>query len=1019
MKKSFLLGGLLACLGGLASAQGVVISQVYGGGGNSGAALTNDFVEVFNASAQPVSLAGWSLQYASSTGSSWQVTPLGGVTLQPGQYYLVQQAMGAGGSTPLPAPDATGTTAMSATAGKVALLSTTAALSGAAPASPAIVDLVGFGAAGIFEGSAGAPTLSNTTAALRAGGGCTDSNDNRADFASGAPSPRNRAAAFNVCDGPPVNAPIVTSCPALSLAAGSPGRVALGASDADGIVGSAALAGSVPAGISLGELSAAMGVGGSAGADLLVAANTAVGSYAIEVRWGNDQAQTATCTVLVNVASLTRIPTIQGRGATSPLAGMRVTTEGVVTQITNNGFFIQDASGDGDESTSDGLFVFNGTSAKPAIGQRVQLAGAVTEFNTGAAGNAVTTANPLTQLSGVAGLTVVGNGPAIAPVTVGLPETGGAALERYEGMLVTISGPVTVSQNFFLGRFGQMTVSVGGRLENPTNAERPGPQALAVAEQNARRSLLLDDASSQQNPNPIPYIGSDNTVRAGDTTPSLTGVLDYGLATASTSGIASYRLQPTVRPVFTRSNPRTAAPDDVGGNLKVASFNVLNFFTTFTDGSTADGQSGQGCMLGASTSAGNCRGASNAAEFERQRAKIVEAMVAIDADVLGLIEIQNNGTVAAQNLVDALNARLGTAAYAVVPDPAQGTGTDAIKQALIYKPARLSLAGAALSDTDPVHSRPPLAQTFAAPNGERFTVVVNHFKSKGCGEASGADLDQGDLQGCYNAARTAQAQALARFVTALQAVADSDDVLVIGDLNAYAKEDPIAVLAEAGLVDEVARDDAFGYSFVFDGAAGRLDHALATASLSEKVERALLWHINADEPSVIDYNTEFKPQDLYAPNSFRSSDHDPVVVGLNLVKTIEGTRKRNRIVGTPGDDVIIGGPGPDLLTGGAGNDVFVYYELGRGLDLITDFMPGADRIDLSGLLSRLGSGGSDAVAAGDVRLFGTGVGTLVLVDTNRHDRRGKARGKHGGLRPLVLLRGVDIMSLQPIRDFLF
>ncbi len=1015
MNKSILLAGLLTFGSGLTCAQGVVISQVYGGGGNSGAVLTSDFIELFNASAQPVDLSGWSLQYASAAGSSWQVTPLGGVSLQPGQYYLVQQATGAGGSTALPSPDAVGTIAMSATAGKVALLSTTAALTGASPASQALVDLVGFGSAGFFEGSAAAPTLGNTSAALRATGGCTDTDDNRADFASAAPSPRNRGSALQACGGPPANAPILTTCPALNLAAGSGGRVALGASDADGVVDGVSLDGSAPAGISLGELTPATGIGGSAGVELHVAASTAAGSYAVPVRWSNDQAQTSSCTVQVNVDSLTRIPTIQGRTATSPLVGQRVSTEGVVTRLTNNGFFLQDAAGDGDATTSDGLFVFNGASAKPLVGQRVRLTGTVTEFNTGAANNTVTAANPLTQLSGVSGFSVVGAGPAIAPVSVALPEMGGAALERYEGMLVTIPGPVTVSQNFFLGRYGQMTMSVGGRLENPTNRFPPGPQALALAEENARRSLLLDDGSSQQNPDPIPYIGADATVRAGDTTASLTGVLDYGLATASSTGIASYRLQPTVTPTFTRSNPRMAAPDNVGGNLKVASFNVLNFFTTFTDGSTADGQAGQGCSLGGSVAAGNCRGASNAGEFQRQRAKIVEAMVAIDADVLGLIEIQNNGEVAAQNLVAALNARLGTTTYAVLPEPQGGTGTDAIKQAMIYKPARLQPVGPAISDTDPVHNRPPLAQTFAAANGERFTLVVNHFKSKGCGDAAGADLDQGDLQGCFNATRIAQAQALNRFVMALQAAADTDDVLVIGDLNAYAKEDPVTVLAAAGLVDEIARDNDFGYSFVFDGAAGRLDHALATPSLSAKVERALEWHINADEPSVIDYNTEFKPQDLYAPNAYRSSDHDPVVVGLRLLNTIDGTRKRDRIVGTAGDDVITGGPGPDLLTGGEGSDVFVYTALGKGLDLITDFTPGSDRLDLRALLD--GSGGAtDPVAAGQVRLFGTGVGTLVLIETDRRDASGKGRDERSSYRPLVLLKGVKASSLLAGRD---
>src|ERR1043165_1855290 len=176
----------------------IVISQVYGGGGNGGATYTNDFIELLNVSSTTVSVAGWSVQYASSTGSTWQVTALSG-SLAPGQYYLVREAAGSGGTVSLPTPDASGGIAMSATTGKVALVSATTALSGTCPTSASIVDLVGYGSANCVEGAGGAPALANATAALRANNGCTDSGNNAADFTSGSPNPRNSASALNPC----------------------------------------------------------------------------------------------------------------------------------------------------------------------------------------------------------------------------------------------------------------------------------------------------------------------------------------------------------------------------------------------------------------------------------------------------------------------------------------------------------------------------------------------------------------------------------------------------------------------------------------------------------------------------------------------------------------------------------------------------------------------------------------------------------------------------------------------------
>jgi uncharacterized protein len=725
------------------------------------------------------------------------------------------------------------------------------------------------------------------------------------------------------------------------------------------------------------------------------------------------------------IAADTAIYTLQGSGATSPFVGQIVTTTGVVTKLNNNGFFIQDLVGDGDPATSDGLFVFS-SSFTPAVGSLVRVAGTLVEFNTGAASNSDTAGKPLTELSSVSAVTVLGTGYVLAPTPLTLPLAEGDSLERFEGMLVQISGPLTVQQNFFQSRYGQLTLGAGGRNENPTNRFRPGAQAQALAAQQARGRVLLDDGSSAQNRNPTPYAGANGLPRAGDSVGGVTGVIDFGLATASTAGAGLYRIHPTEAPFFSTVNPRPASAPSPGGNVRLASMNVLNFFTTFTNGSTASGQTGQGCTLGSSTAASNCRGANNLAEFNRQRDKIVRALAGIDADAVGLMEIQNNGSVAVQNLVDALNGFVGAGRYAAVPDPAAGTGTgtDAIKVAMIYKPARLTPAGAAASDTAAVNNRPPLAQTFAAANGERLTLVVNHLKSKGsCPAADDPDapgnVDAGDGQGCWNLLRLQQAQQLRTFVAQLQSNSGSNDVLLVGDMNAYAQEDPIFDLTSSGYVDQIGRFNSFGYSYVFDGTAGRLDHAISTATLSPKVAGATHWHIDADESVAQDYNLEFKqpacatcaPDPFDGTLPFRASDHDPALVGLNLYKTVNGSAGRDVLVGTPGDDILIGGLGADTLTGGAGSNRFAYTSMRDAGDTVTDFVPGKDLIDLRTLLAGLGYSGTDAVADGFVRFSAVAGGTSVQVDTD-----GPAGG--AAFRPLLTLNGVSPASLLPGRDLL-
>ena len=915
-----------------ASTSGVVISQVYGGNGN---AYASDYVELFNAGASAVAIDGWSIQYGSATGTgnfaSNGVTALSG-TLQPGQHYLVQLATTTGPA--LPAADATGTTNLSGSAGKVLLANVSAGLAcngSSTPCSAAqlaqIVDLVGYGSSATYAEGSPAPAPSSTTAIVRANGGCTDSNNNAGDFAVGTPVPRNSLVAPVPCSGnttpPPPPPP-----PAPPTAA---------------------------------------------------------------------------------------IWQIQGSGATSPYAGQAVTTTGVVTKVDNNGFFMQDLTGDGNPATSDGIFAFTGSAPAVSVGQMVQVSATVQEFNVGAATNADTAAHKVTELGSITGITVTGSGYTIAPVQLQFPLPSQDAMEAYEGMLVTISGPLTVQQNYFLGRFGELTLGAGGRLWTPTNLYRPGAQAQALNSDNIRRTILLDDGSSLQNPNPTPYLAPDNTVRAGDTVASVTGVVDYGLTTSAATDPGAYKIHPTQAVTFTRANPRTTMADDVGGNLRVGSANVENFFTTLDDGTN---------KCPPSNTADDCRGANNAAEFTRQRTKVVEELVGLNADAVALMELQNNGATAIQNLVDALNARLGATVYARVPFAATGGGTDAIQVGMIYKPSRLSLVGAALSDTAAINNRAPMAQTFAALNGEKFTLVANHLKSKGCSDfaAGPGDADSGDGQGCFNARRVQQVDELRAFVAQVQSSSGVADTLLVGDFNAYAKEDPIADLTSNGFVDQIGRfldvpgANSYGYSYVFNGTSGRLDHAIASNTLSPKVTGVTEWHINADEPLVIDYNQEFKQPacascgpDYYTPTPYRASDHDPIVLGLNLVHVVNGTAGADVIVGTPGDDVITGGAGADRLTGNGGRDVFVYTSMRDAADTITDFTPGDDRLDLSALLASIGASPATAWANSVVTLAASGNNTVVLVDTD--GKSGPALG-----RPLVTLLNVSPANVDPVRD---
>jgi predicted extracellular nuclease len=579
---------------------------------------------------------------------------------------------------------------------------------------------------------------------------------------------------------------------------------------------------------------------------------------------------------LTCAAEATFVSSIQGNGSASPLDGSKVVVEGIVTsdlQDTSEmrGFFLQeeDADADADSTTSEGVFVYY-TSSEVNVGDAVRVEASVDEYY------------GLTQLTDVLNLVICSTGNVLpATTSVSLPLDSADGFEAVEGMLVGFSNQLTVNEVYNLGRYGEFLASNGRRFI-PTDIAAPGPEADAVHAANDLNLIIVEDGIRYQNPEPVvfpaPGLDAYNTLRVGNTVDNLVGIMNYAFG--------AYKLIPTSAPTFNNDNPRADAPEAVEeSSLRLASFNVLNFFN------------GDGIGGGFPTP----RGADDAYELERQTAKLVAAINTIDADVVGLMEIENDGFdefSAIAELTNALNAELAAEDQYVYVDANVATiGDDAIAVGIIYRPSVVSLAGSSavlssanspLNDSgEPLFvddlNRPALAQSFThVSSGDVMTVVVNHLKSKGSSNCdTRSDCDEG--QGAYNIARTNAAEALAIWLAGSPTGVVDSDIMIMGDLNAYSKEDPISMLMENGYT--LIKADG-GYSYVFSGETGSLDHALASSSLLAKVINVQDWHINTDEPRILDYNTEFKSetqiQSMFAPTPFRSSDHDPVIIDFEF-----------------------------------------------------------------------------------------------------------------------------------------
>lgn len=869
-----------------AGTSGIVISQIYGGGGNSGSTFKNDFIELFNADGVTVNLNGWSVQYASAAGSTWQVTPLSG-SLAPGQYFLIQEAQGAGGTTNLPAPNAIGTIAMSAGAGKVALVASTVALSGSCPTGGAIVDFVGYGTgsggASCFEGTAAAPTLNNTTADFRRNSGLQDTDNNNADFVTGTPNPR--------------NTPVGTTNPT-GAGSASPASVIQGGTTLLTIL---VTPGANPTSTGLtvtGDLSS---IGGSAtqaftdagnntfSFSAVVDATTTPGSKTLPISISDAEGRSgsATITLAVTTAPLNlSIHDIQGSGDFSPYAGRLVSTTGIVTGVKSNGFFIQnpDSAVDDDPNTSEGVFAF--TSTRPpsaiAVGNMVQVTGTVADFIPGSDPGSP----PTTEISGSPSVSLISTGnPLPTPVTLTIADTDPAGpisqLEKYEGMRVhvdalTVTGPTGGS----LSEANATSTSNGvfyGVLPGIARPFRePGvqlPELLpGIPTYDSNPEVIRVDTGGQ--------IGSTKLdVTTGATVTSLTGPLDFAFR--------SYAIltDPDSGATASGNVSATPVPAAAADELTIANFNMERFYDTVNDPATSD------VALTATAFANRLN-----------KASLAIRNVLNTPDIIGIEEMENLSTL--QALADKINSD-AVAAGETSPNYqaflSEGNDIGGIDVALLIKDTinviSVEQVGKDTTFIQPdgtaalLNDRPPLVLTATAsqPGSDTslpFTLVVNHLRS-----LSGVDDPVDGPR--VRAKRQAEAEFLANLLQSHQAA--GENVISVCDCNAYEFSDGyVDVLgtilghptpagqvlnASPDLVDPDFTDLVTTlphnqqYSYVFDGSAQMLDHIVVNPSMLSSLSRFAYARNDADFPEVF-RNDPNRPE--------RLSDHDMPVAYFTL-----------------------------------------------------------------------------------------------------------------------------------------
>jgi predicted extracellular nuclease len=883
----------------------IVISQVYGGGGNAGSVYTNDFIELHNVSNAPVSVAGWSVQYASATGTSWAVTQLTG-SIAAGGYYLVQEAQGTGGTTPLPTPDATGNIAMSGTNGKVALSNATVALTGTCPTAT-VVDFIGYGTVNCMEGTSAAPVLTNTTADIRAGNGCTDTDQNGSDFSTGSPTPRNSVAAAVSCGGG-------GSTPPSGSGLATPNAVLAGANT---LLTETVTPGTNPASTGITVTGNLTSIGGSAtqqffddathgdvtGGDNIfsfqatVAGGTSAGPKSLPITVADAQARSSNnnISLTINLPPVA-VHDIQGNGNQSPFVGQLVTTSGIVTGVKSNGFFLQtpDAQADPDPQTSEGVFVFTSSTppAAAALGNAVSVTATVQEFIP----SADVSSPPATELI-TPSVTLLSTGnplPAAIPITAADTTTTGPIeqLERFEGMRVSVAsltvsgasqGTITepsatvASTGVFLGVITGVARPFrepGIERPDPFPTPTPSPNNIPVFDANPERLRVDSDG----------LVGATALdVVAGAVVTNLVGPLDYAFR--------AYTIDPDVStPPTVTNNNLVATPAPAGNNREVtiASANLERFFDTTDDPGTSDP------ILTPTAFAGRLN-----------KASLVIRNVQRMPDVVGVEEMENLTTL--QALATKINTDETTAGH---PNPnytaylSEGNDIGGIDVGFLVKSSHVTVVdvtqfGLSTTYMEPggttalLNDRPPLVLRATVPNPDTgvpmpFTVIVNHLRSL---SAVDDPVDGNRVR----TKRREQALYLANLIQARQTADPNEVIVTVGDMNAFqindgyvdsigiikgrpAPADQVTLFGAdvvnpdlVDLVDTLPLSERYSYNF--DGNAQVLDHILLNQPALLHMNRFHYDRVDSDFP--VKFYADFNRPE-------RISDHDNPIVYLTL-----------------------------------------------------------------------------------------------------------------------------------------
>ena len=915
---------------------GLVISEVYGAGGFAASgdlptsSFTHDYIELYNPTNAPVDLSTWAVFYGSATRASGanisnKINLTG--TIPARGHYLIRGSGNAANGAALPTPDVTSSLSLSGSSGLVILSDQQATLTpatGDIKGATGVVDAVGYGTANTFETANQGTTTSGTTAATRVATGA-DTDDNSADFTVAAPDPENTS---DVDGGDPEPTALEATSPGAQSGQVGQAITGLTLQATGGTSPYTWTATGLPAGVTVASDGTVSGTPTESGT---FDVNAMATDSATPTPATDDVVFTFT---VAPEAALIPIADIQGTGTATPLNGDQVKTQGVVTASYPtgglNGFYIQTPGADTPEA-SDAVFVYGGTSGfadYPAVGDSVEVTGVAGEFGgqtqVNASAGSVTTVADLGDVTPKT--TIPGTTCELPGATCDTVANLAPAREAMEGELLEPTADFTVTDvydgspfwagnSFSSGMFGEigLAAETDEPLVTPTELYDAQTEKKLIAERTAYNNahrIILDDgsslnySSSANTGQPFPWLTAEHSVRVG-------AAVTFPEPVVFTEGFNAWRLLPTTRvvgepsatqPQVEQTRADNLAPQEVGGDVKLATFNVLNFFPTTGEEFVASGLGT--CTFyrdreGNNITNNRCnpdgpRGAANEANLVRQRDKIVAAINTVDADVVSLEELENSAKFgkdrdfAINELVAALNADAGAGTWAAVPSPATLPPLgeqDVIRNGFIYRPADVRLVGdsVVLSDQSSEgeafeDAREPLAQAFKqvrTPDRRAFAVVVNHFKSKGSG------TPDPDGQGNANDVRILQAEALATFADEFKTTRGISRVFLAGDFNAYSEEDPIQVLEQAGYTTLESTSDPDEESYNFDGMVGSLDHVLANEAALADVVGVDIWDINASEAVYYEY-ARFNSNitNLYADGPFRSSDHNPEIVGI-------------------------------------------------------------------------------------------------------------------------------------------